>query len=242
MRGTISQSRAVVSIDPVKAHLPSVSLLLSLSRRYAQKEHEDYYQDLKDPRGVQCNLEIPLRPTYHLVSVLLSLSRRYALKGHEDYYQDLKDPRVVQWYHQIQLRPTYHLMSELLRLSQSVCPERTRGLLPGFERSQSRAVLSLDPVNAHLPSGVRATENIQSVCPERTRGLLSGFVRFQNSAVLSLIQLKPTYHLVSELLSISSPYALKEPEDYFQDLKDPRSVQCYLEIQLMPTAIRCQSY
>ena len=95
-----------------------------------------------------------------------------------------------------------------------VCPERTRGLLPGFVRSQSRAVyleiplrptchlvsellnvsslyalkghedyvgiskipqscrLSLDPVKAHLPSAVRATENIVSVCPERTRGLL----------------------------------------------------------------------
>ena len=38
-------------------------------------------------------------------------------------------------------------------------PERTRGLLPRFKRSQKRAVLSQDPVKAHLPSGVRATEN-----------------------------------------------------------------------------------
>ena len=51
--------------------------------------------------------------------------------------------------------------------------------------SQSRAVLSSDPVNAHLPSGVRATEYIVPVCPERTRGLLSGFVRSQSRAVLS---------------------------------------------------------
>ena len=56
-----------------------------------------------------------------------------------------------------------------------VCPERTRGLLSGFVRSQKRAVLSRDPVKAHLPSGVRATENTQS-------------------------------------------YALKEHEDYYQDL------------------------
>ena len=49
--------------------------------------------------------------------------------------------------------------------------------------SQSRAVLSSDPVKAHLPSGVRATECIASVCPERTRGLLPGFERSQRRAV-----------------------------------------------------------
>ena len=51
--------------------------------------------------------------------------------------------------------------------------------------SQSRAVLSSDPVKAHVPSGVRATELSQLVCPERTRGLLSGFERSQSRAVLS---------------------------------------------------------
>ena len=49
--------------------------------------------------------------------------------------------------------------------------------------SQSRAVLSSDPVKAHLPSGVRATDVIASVCPERMRGLLSGFERSQTRAV-----------------------------------------------------------
>ena len=53
-----------------------------------------------------------------------------------------------------------------------LCPERMRGLLQGFEKSQNRAVLSLDPVKAHIPSGVRATECTQPVWPERTRGLL----------------------------------------------------------------------
>ena len=38
--------------------------------------------------------------------------------------------------------------------------------------SQSRAVLSSDPVKAHLPSGVRATEHTGLLCPKRTRGLV----------------------------------------------------------------------
>ena len=71
-----------------------------------------------------------------------------------------------------------------------------RGLLPGFERSQSRAVLSRDPVKAHVPSGVRATEIIQPVWPERTRGLLTGFERSQKRAVLSLDPVKAHYHLL----------------------------------------------
>ncbi len=66
---------------------------------------------------------------------------------------------------------------------ESVCPERTRGILPGFERSQRRAVLSKDPVKAHLPSSVRATADIKPVCPERTRGLLTAFERSQSRAV-----------------------------------------------------------
>ena len=66
-----------------------------------------------------------------------------------------------------------------------VCPERTRGLLTAFVRSQRRAVESYDPVKAHLPSGVRAIEDIAPLCPERTRGLLPGFKRSQSRTVLS---------------------------------------------------------
>ena len=94
---------------------------------------------------------------------------------------------------------------------------------------------SYDPVKAHLPSGVRATEFIQPVCPERTEDYYQDLKDPRVVQWYLEIQLRPTYHLVSELLSLSSRYALKEHEDYYQDLKDPRGVQCYLEIQLMPT-------
>ena len=83
----------------------------------------------------------------------------------------------------------------------------------------------LDPVKAHLPSGVRATEHIQLVCPERTRGLLSDLKDPTSRAVLSKIQLRPTFHRVSELLTLSSRYALKGHEDYDQDFQDPSAVQ-----------------
>ena len=86
---------------------------------------------------------------------------------------------------EIQLKPTCHLPSEATEYIASVCPERTRGLLSEFERSHNSAVLSSDPVKAHLPSGVRAIENITPLCPERMRGLLPGFERSQSRAVLS---------------------------------------------------------
>ncbi len=124
------------------------SELLTLSSGYALKEHEDYYQDLKDSRGVRCNHMIPLKPTFHLVSELLSISRRYALKEHEDYSQDLKDPKVVQSYHQIQLKPTCHRASEPLTLSSWYALKELA--VSGFERSQSRAVRSRDPVRGPL--------------------------------------------------------------------------------------------
>ena len=94
-----------------------------------------------------------------------------------------------------------------------VCPERTRGLLSGFERSQKRAVLSQDPVKAHLPSGVRATEYIAPVCPERTEDYFQDLKDPRGVQCDLEIQLRPTYHLVSELLSLSSRYALKGHED-----------------------------
>ena len=77
----------------------------------------------------------------------------------------------------------FHLMSELLTLSSLYALKEHEGLLSGFERSQSSAVLSDDPVKAHLPSGVRLIEYIAPVCSERTRGLLSGFERSQSRAV-----------------------------------------------------------
>ena len=120
-----------------------VSELLSISHLYALKEHEDYFQDLKDPRVVQCYHEIQLRPTYHLVSELLSISRSYALKGHEDYCLNLKDPRVVQSYPSDPVKAHLPSAVSATEFIAPVCPERTRGLLPGFERSQSRAVLSI---------------------------------------------------------------------------------------------------
>ena len=95
---------------------------------------------------------------------------------------------------------------------QSVCPERTRGLLPGFERSQRRAVLSRDPVKAHLPSGVIATECTRSMCPDRTRALLARLVRSQSCEVLSYDPVKANFPSVSELPSLSRLYALKEHE------------------------------
>ena len=101
--------------------------------------------------------------------------------------------------------------------------------------SQSRAVLSSDPVNAHLRSGVRATECIAFVCPERTRGLLPGFERFQIRAVQSSDPVKA--HLPSGVRATEfiQPVCPERTEDYYQDFKDPRVVQWYLEIQLKPT-------
>ena len=65
----------------------------------------------------------------------------------------------------------------------AVCALKGHEDYSGFERSQSRAVLSIDPVKAHLPSSVRATADIKPVCPERTRGLLTAFERSQSRAV-----------------------------------------------------------
>ena len=81
--------------------------------------------------------------------------------------------------------------------------------------SQSRAVLSSDPVKAHLPSGVRATENIGSLCPERTRGLLPKSLKDPRVVqCYPKIQLRPTCHLALELLKYCL-YALKGYVDYY---------------------------
>ena len=66
-------------------------------------------------------------------------------------------------------------MSELLKILCQYALKGREEYFFAFLRSQSRAVLSLDPVKAHLPSGVTATVTIPAICPERTRGLLLYF-------------------------------------------------------------------
>ena len=108
-------------------------------------------------------------PTFHLVSQLLTLSNRYALKGHEDYSQHLKDPTAVQSYHEILLRPTCYLVSELLNISCRYALKGREVKQLDFQGPRTVQFHLQDPVKAHLPSGVRAIEDIKPVCPERTR-------------------------------------------------------------------------
>ena len=87
-------------------------------------------------------------------------------------------------------------------------------------------MLSLDPVKAHLPSGVRATEPIARVC-ERTRGLLPESLRSHNSAVLSLDPVKahlPSGVRATEYIASACP---ERTRGLLQDLKDPTIVRYY---------------
>ena len=51
----------MLSKDPVKAHLPSTVRATEDIKPYALKEHEDYYQDLKDPRVVRVVSKDPVK-------------------------------------------------------------------------------------------------------------------------------------------------------------------------------------